>query len=318
MSIRADSTNKISEYGLNAQLPEVFDATMISDFTDCPSKFYLRHVLGLLPKGGEEAIQLAWGTAWHKLHELYHGLRQSGLTEADAATAAVIAVSDNWPAVANFTDRNGRTKERMMQMFIKYLDTFRVNEERIKPLRAEQFFDIYCPADNPTCPFGGCDLRWSGRIDRIVEQRGKILIWDYKTTSAMGPTYFDRYEHSFQLPGYFWTGLHMVPQGIDGVRLDVLYTLKNGEDMFQRTFKYVPQRILEWRDNTKQVIQRIQDLWTRFPEEPEMWEKNWGACTRFGHCMFTGIHFTPPIGDTRLRIMEQDYIESRWNPAEVD
>jgi hypothetical protein len=30
--------------------------------------------------------------------------------------------------------------------------------------------------------------------------------------------------------------------------------------------------------------------------------------------MFTDVHFVAPIGDSRLRILENDFLEDRWDP----
>jgi CRISPR/Cas system-associated exonuclease Cas4 (RecB family) len=315
------NSRSIRDYGLTARLPEVFDSTMITDFADCPSKFYLRHVLGLEPKTWESAIQLSWGSAWHKLQELYHkGVHEKDLSHEEAMMAATAYVAEKWDNTIDWSlDRNGRTMQRMMLMFVQYAERFKQEERYIEPLRSEQFFDIYCPEGNPDCPLGGgCGLRWCGRIDRLFRVRGKIKVKDYKTTSAMGAAYFDRYEHSFQMPGYNWGAVHLVPQGIDGIEVDVLYTLKASEDFFRRTFRYIPARLIEWRGNVKAYIEDIHSLWERYPEEPEAWRKNWSECTRFSTCRYAGIHFTAPISDTRLRIMSNDYRESRWDPSEVD
>jgi hypothetical protein len=315
------AVKNIQDYGLNPRLPEVFDSTMIADFVDCHSRFYQRHVLGLQPKTWESAIQLSWGSAWHKLQELYHnGMHTDGLSHEEAMTVATAYVADRWDNSIDWSlDRHGRTMQRMMLLFVQYVERFKQDEKYIEPLRSEQFFDIFCPAANPDCPLGGgCDLRWCGRIDRLFRVRGKIKARDYKTTSAMGVSYFDRYEHSFQMPGYNWGAVHLVPQGIDGIEIDVLYTLKASEDFYRRTFRYINPRLIEWRDNVKRIIEDIRRLWHLYPDEPEAWRKNWNECTRYSTCAYSGIHFPAPISDTRLRIMANDYRESRWDPSEVD
>ena len=55
-------------FGLTPKAPPVIDASMLSTFMDCPSKFYLRYVLGLRPKRKDPTKDgnLDCGTCWHE------------------------------------------------------------------------------------------------------------------------------------------------------------------------------------------------------------------------------------------------------------
>lgn len=302
----------LADYGFHPVCPETFDATMISDWHNCKSLFYLRHVLGLKRADAVESNDLNWGSMWHKLLHGYHTIYNLDPIKAASVLKA-------WPSGLDETEPFNRTRDRMLLCFTKYLGQFKEqDEEEVENLRHEQYFDVYCPENNPDCPFGGCDLRWCGRMDRLVRRRNKLLVWDYKTTRRMGADYFETYEHSFQIPGYVWAAHHLMTEPIDGAVLDVLYCLTRSEDCFRRTFKYTPERLLEWRQNVKSSIEEIKYYWTHFPEEPELWPKNYNECTRYGKCAYADVHFSAPIRDTRLRILSEDYREERWDPAHVD
>jgi hypothetical protein len=301
----------IADYGLHPQLPSVFDATMISDWHDCKSMFYLRHVLGLKKLTAVESNDLNWGSMWHRLLHAYH-------TNSHNAVQAAAVLKD-WPSGLDETEPFNRTRDRMLLCFTKYLAQFKEqDEEEVENLRHEQYFDIFCPENNPACPFGGCGLRWCGRMDRLVRRRNKILVWDYKTTRRMGVDYFDHYEHSFQIPGYVWAAKHLMTEPIEGAVLDVMYVLTKSEDPFRRTFKYSDERLLEWRYNVKTAAAEISHYWTNFPDQPELWPKDWNNCTRYGKCAYADVHFAAPIRDSRLRIISEDYMEERWNPSSID
>lgn len=298
------------ELVFNVKFPEVYDASMLKDFVNCPSMFYLRHVLGLRRRSAEERNDLNWGTRWHKLMELYHN---HGINEAIAQGF------NDWPVGLDHLDEKNRTLERMINLFQRYVERYHDQQSKItRNLRTEQYFEIHCPEDNPHCRFGGCGLSWCGRMDRFVERRGKLVVWDYKTTGRMGRDYFESHENGFQLPGYVWAANHMTTERVDTAVLDVLYCLKASDDFFLRTFQYTDARLLEWRDNVKHWISRIDSYKAEWPRNPERWPKNWEECTRYYRCSFADVHFVAPVRDTRLRILSEDYHEDRWDPSKVD
>lgn len=298
-----------SRYGLNPRAPEVIDSSMLKDFLDCASMFYLRHVLGLRRKirSAADVAKFDWGTTWHKVLELYHAAKLAG--EAEPATRAIRWLDENFPAaIRPDVDKHGRGKERMLLILVDYLTSVEpLLDNQYETIRTEQFFDVLDPETG---------VRWAGRIDKIslLRSSGAPVLWDYKTTSAMQDTYFEGHEHGFQLPGYVWASNLIFSENVREIRLDVLHTLKASHKFYQRGFRYTPHHLAEWHSNVKRVLEQIHFLLTHHLEDPDAWTKNWQECTRYGFCPFTPVHFTAPIGDTRLRILSDEYIEDRWDP----
>lgn len=295
----------LSYYGLIPKRPEVIDSSMLRDFVDCPSMFYLRHVLGLRKKIRDLQRQapMDWGTLWHSVMECWgrnHDIEM-----------ALAVVDDEWPdSVVAETDSHGRSPERMKMIFLDYVKQFGLSDlQDFVILRHEQFFDVHDVGE---------DLRWCGRIDRVERRtrNNKLLVRDFKTTSRMGTGWFEGHEFGFQLPGYNWAANHLSTERIDEVMLDVLYTLKSEHKFFRRTFRYGPERIAEWVANVRRVLAQINWMLDQHLEEPEKWIKNWNECTRYGMCAFSDVHFIPATGDTRLRVLASDYYEDRWNPLQ--
>lgn len=297
------------DYGLTPRLPETFDASALKDFVDCPSKFYLRHVLGLYPKGLPEPEYFFWGGKWHKLQEVFN----QTLNIADA-----LDYLDPWHPALDVTDKHLRTRDRMRTLFLEYIALHQAEFEKHREvIRQEQFFSISCSEDDD-CLYGGCGLTWTGRWDLIARWKKKILVWDYKTTSYLRANYFDQHQHGFQMPGYVWAANHVIPGQVEGARVDLLYTLKNEHQFLPRTLKFSPQAIIEWRENVKTYISEIRRAFEIAPYNPEhpVWRRNWNRCSDYNKsCMFSGLHFISPIDDVRLKIMAQDYIEDRWDPS---
>lgn len=306
------SESVLRDYGLNPRAPEVIDSSMLRDFMDCPSMFYLRHVLGLRKKFGKsDEAKFAWGTAWHGLQEAYW---KALLAESpEPAIEALSWLNENFPSsISEETDRHGRSKARMIKIFFQYLEE-KIPEinEIYETIRLEQFFDVFEEE---------LGLRWAGRIDGLRKKRsnGKRVVWDYKTSSKMGPGYFETLEHGFQFKGYVWAFNKISTEACDEIVADVLYTVKNSHAFFRRTIRYTPVELGEWERNTKQILHRMHYLLDNHLFDPEAWDKNYQECNRYGFCSFTNVHFTAPIGDSRLRILSDEYVEDRWDPLAHD
>lgn len=296
----------LSHYGLEPQPIEVFDSSILKDFINCPSMGYLKHILGLRPRDARDSIPLDWGSQWHK--GLYRYYAESDDPAKGNLEAGLQAIADDWPSHIDGTDKYKRSRDRMLRIFCEYETKWLSDNKLYTILRHEQFFDV----EDRDIP-----LRWCGRMDSIRRKKSpsKIAPWDYKTTSAMGSRYFDQFELSFQFPGYVWASDQMMTDEIIEIRVDVLYTLSKSHDFFRRTFRYDAFRKKEWVSNVKMWIDWISERQERYLYDPEMWMKNWDECTRYSNCMFFPVHSIHPKGDTRLRILQDDYIIDRWDPS---
>jgi CRISPR/Cas system-associated exonuclease Cas4 (RecB family) len=305
------SIELLTRYGLHAKAPDGIDSSMLKDFMDCPSMFYLRHVLGLRRRfrSASEIAKFDWGTCWHGGLETFWKIFIEHESFDQAQTGAIVWIDNNFPAgIRPDTDKHKRGKERMFRIFLEYLaEFFEQDVYEFETLRTEQAFDVF---DDEV------DLRWLGRLDLFRRRRKnrKFVIWDYKTTSAMSDSYFDSHEHGFQLPGYVWAGQRLITDEVEEIMLDIVYTLTASHKFFRRTFRYPPQVLNEWVTNVKLILDEIHYMLENYLHEPEAWKKNKNECTRYGRCGFVDVHFTPQIGDTRLRILESDYLEERWDP----
>lgn len=307
----------LERFGLVPKAPPVIDSSMLGTFMDCPSKFYLRYVLGLRPKRKDPTKDgaLDWGTCWHEC--MFAFMEARGGTQEERVVAGLQAIEKWYPTyLTPEVDKVKRSKERMIEQFFAYVEIWLKKEHEYEILRNEQYFDVLDPVTG---------LRWCGRIDSIrrVVRNGKVRIWDYKTTKAMGPTYFDQFEVSFQFPGYVWSGDQMMTEDVREITVEVMYTVSKKFEFFERTFRYDEHRLHEWQTNVKRIVDRIRDMLDKHLYNPDMWDKNWGDCTRYGKCRFFGVHALNPRGEGRLYELRDNYEISRWDPsaettAEVD
>lgn len=298
----------LARYNLEPRPPEVIDSSMLGAFMDCPSLFYLRYVLGLRPKYQDptKAGNLDWGSCWH---EVMFAFMDTVGDWDDRIVAGLTALDEHYPAyLVPEVDKVNRSKQRMIEQFFAYVNEWKREEPNYDILRNEQYFDVFDDR---------IGLRWCGRIDSIrrIRRNGKVRVWDYKTTKAMGETYFDQFRVSFQFPGYVWAARHMTTEEIWEITVDVMYTVSKKFDFFQRTFRYDQFRLGEWERNVKRIVDRMMYLLDRHLYEPEMWDKNWKECTRYGSCSFFKTHSLNPRGDNRLTDLRDNFVVERWDPS---
>ena len=298
----------LEKYGLIPRRPEVIDSSMLKTFMDCPSKFYLRYVLGLVKSTPDHAenAKFDWGTCWHFVMDAFYS---NGRSLKDG----LVALEKNYPEyITPTTDKRGRSKERMVEAFFAFTEHWASQDEEYEILRGEQFFDVYSDEE---------DLRWAGRMDQIRRRTrtNKIRVWDFKTSSAMGDLYFTSHELGFQFPGYVWGADLLIPgEDIEEITVDVMYMVTRSFEFFRRTFRYDAFRKAEWVRNVRNILGRMERMLDDHLYNPGMWELNWNECTRYGPCTYLGVHNIAPRGDTRLQILSNDFMQRWWDPSNME
>lgn len=312
LPILSPGAEMLARYGLVPRRPEVFDASMTSDFMACPSMFYLRHILGL--RGKQREVALSWGGCWHHvMYAFMHALDDEG--EFDLAVeAGLLALDKNYPPW--LTPENDkkvkRSKMRMAEQFFAYVEGWNRERKDYDILRHEQYFRVW---------FEDVNLHWCGRMDslRRAKINKKLRAWDYKTTSSMGPRYFNQFEISFQFPGYVAASQLLFTDEIKEITIDVMYTLSKSFKFFRRTFRYDEARLLEWRKNMKMITDRINRCLDESLDDIAGWEKNWSRCNEhYGTCQFLPVHSLNPRGEGRLLDLRDNYMVDRWDPADME
>jgi len=298
------SEELLAQYNLTARAPGVIDSSMLKDFIDCPSMYYLRHVLGQRKKTFDVQYhgKFDWGTCWHKVLELYHKAGRDPI-------AGLQAIEAHYPEyLTPAVDKHNRSKERMIKQFFAYVEKWRTQDDEWEILRSEQFFQLYDEEE---------DFEWSGRMDNIRRNKHSkaVRVFDYKTASVMGGSYFTQHELGFQFPGYVWGADHIMTDSVCEITVDVMYTLSASFDFFRRTFRYQPAHMKEWRKNVKYWRDQLTFMLENHLHDPAAWGQNRNECTRYGPCLFLDVHSVVPTRDTRLRLLQNDYMEDRWDPS---
>lgn len=126
---------------------------------------------------------------------------------------------------APFPEDEWRTFDLAVDLMSRYFNKYQLDLHTNKPLSLERSFSL------PLCTFqvnatlkvtgekllgevgnqqlvyvNKVHVYWSGKIDMLMENRanGIITVWDTKTTSMMGPSFWDDFKISNQIIGYVW------------------------------------------------------------------------------------------------------------------
>lgn len=173
--------------------------------------------------------------------------------------------------------------------------------------------------ENPPAP--PLPVMYMGRIDMAVTWDSQVFVPDHKTTSMLGPTYFDDLRVSPQQVGYCWafeqvTGVRPAGFVINAIRVRAQPDKPKGgvaawwEESFQRHKEYLlPHTISEWKTNTIALVEEFMWQYNRgfFPQK-----KKW-CCAKYGRCPYYDVCDSAP--DVRgVMLSSGMFADNTWSP----
>jgi hypothetical protein len=153
---------------------------------------------------------------------------------------------------------------------------------------------------------------WTGIIDAIIDY-GQILVMDHKTTSVLGPSFFDDFVLSSQMNGYVWSAKKL-GYPAEGLLLDAIAGRKPTKTgvahEYQRDRKFYEQAHLdEWERDTFTLITDFLEHLCRgyFPKSPKWCFGKYGRCQYWDVCT--------QLPDRRNDLLQSDlYKPVTWSP----
>lgn len=298
------------------------DNTALQSFMECPRKYFFSMVLHRR-KGGATRPPLAYGTTWHKIMETHYA---TGGDEAAVQRAAIMS----WEPHDSPDDH--RTLERVLDAYRAYKQRYGEHDEDVRVWgRTVGFPENPIVEQVAELAWPGSIHPYTGKIDRIYEQNGAVFIEDYKTTSALGATYFRQWDPSNQMMGYAWLGQLLTGRPIAGVRINVHGVLKTTNKFERQTILISPERLNEWSVNLQRWLEDInrrgEQLEDTF-DNPEFgggeltagdyaFPANFNACAgKYGMCQYVDVCTMPR--SVRARILENDFEHKPWDPTVGD
>lgn len=295
------------------------DNFALTMYQSCPSKFDLRILQHWTSR--RKSAALGFGGAFHA------GL--AAWYRTGSRVEMLKAVKDSWPDGMPVDDYRGLQKcvEALMAYVKEYpAETFQVIQGADGPL-VEVAFTIdtgmYLSCFNCGAKLGvwnGVDaicghcgqplekIEYGGIFDLLVEFSGAVYVVDHKTTSQMGPSYFDQFKPNNQITGYTWAGRLLTGMRVGGALINAIAVYKSSPTKFDRQISTrTDDEIAEWLVSLKRTCENIQES-----KRSGIWHMQTTNCTMYGKCEFHQVHSLSHPNQRRA-ILEQEYIKHEWD-----
>ena len=256
-----------------------FDYTMLSAFLRCRFYYYFRHVRHLVPKITK--APLSFGQTWHSATEL--------LAKGKSLNEVQIHFKSSYK---NETNDLLRTKERGALMLKVYQEKY--EKAPIKFLYTETPFAIHFPDNIIMC----------GRMDGIVEWQCGVYVFERKTTSRLGSTFFEKFELNYQIDGYCLGCMELVG-ACNGAIIDAARVCKPAPNMNDDFVRDVVSRTKnELVLAKKNIIEIVEDM-----QHGPIYQ-NKDACMQYNQkCQYHDLC----MGACDERIIRASYEISEWD-----
>lgn len=287
-------------------------------FQSCPAKYFLRMKEGWTSR--RKSAALGFGGSFH-----------AGLAEwyrTGERVPMLKAVEETWPDGMPIDDY--RTKQKCVETLIAYTreypaESFKVIQLPSGPLIEQSFtlpMDLYLPCelcwdrDESSPEARNCSncgapkepIEYGGILDGGVEFSGSVFTLEHKTTSQLGPSYFNQFRPNNQVSGYTWGLGLMTGNRVGGALINAVGIYKASPPKFERQITVrSEEEIAEWKSSVYQTCVAI-----RRCERTGEWPLYTTACTMYGRCEFHQVHVLPH-GRQRQVVLEQEYIKQAWD-----
>lgn len=289
------------------------DNTALATYMSCPRK-YLYSMVWNRRREGAPTPALAYGSAWHVAMETHY--RSDRCSQDELFDKVQLAVAEAWQDHQSPNDY--RTFNRLMVEYKKYVKAYGLpwNEEaKVLGWVENPFVEIATDLSIP-----GARHSYAGKMDKIIELSGQVLVEDYKTSSREDKNFFSQFELSNQMMGYAVLGQLLIGRQISGVRINAHVIRKNDSVFNRRVVSFSKERLDHWMLNYDAWLARIEtDMGLAMRPETARFAfpHNFDACAgKYGMCQYASVCSMPP--HLRQRVLEEDFQVAPWNPLEVE
>ena len=298
----------------------VWDATSLSSFLACPTRYYYSIVLGLQPQA--RSVHLTFGGAYQRALELYDRRRLAGDSHREATLCALelgyregaTLPLDKRPADLPVTEPTPPAEVKRRDMLVKAI-VDHCEQYADDPLHTVALADG-TPAVEHSFRFdSGIDLEWngtpiefSGHFDRVVTHGdgGSWYILDHKTTKrAVDDGYKTKFELSTQMMHYAFSGSVVLPQAPVGVIIDTVTLLADAVRTTRFPIRYTKARLTEYYQDIRAMLPAAGEA-----VAAKRWPRNRESCML---CDFKRLCRVDP--SIRPHIAATEFTRRMWDPA---
>lgn len=296
----------------SALIGQPIDNTRMKSYK-CPARFKYEHMLHRRGRGLPSPA-MNYGSAWHGYMQVSY--KSDVCERRELVEKAETYVAEHiWQQTYDPNDY--RTFNRCRAEFENYLDKYGLPWEEVNGRTVgwpeEPMVELGLELQIP-----GARHPYTGKLDRIVQDHGMILIEDHKTTSQLRSDAFQRWGMDNQMIGYAALASLVTGQQIAGVRIN-LHVVRKSDSVFDRqTLPFSKRRLEDWMRKYDEHMARLERDIERFQAgDPLAFPENWNECDgKYSLCQYHPICSLDP--ERRMQALEQDFDVSIWNPLAAD
>ncbi len=171
------------------------------------------------------------------------------------------------------------------------------------------------------------EVIFTGKIDRVCRKLGGIFVFDHKSTSMGGPTFFDEFFTSHQFRGYKWACQQLFPEKVIGVTINALVCrppLKSGDVNYtfdRQDIIITDDHVEEWQHSFMTIIQTFLGYHIEQAADPEsvmdnsiVYPMHTNSCiTKYGACEFFSVCQLTPSNRNAM-LYSNNFQHNDWDP----
>ena len=249
-------------------IPAYYDNTRLSDFKDCPRKFYFRHIAHLVSEGTAPA--LVFGLSWHNaMDELWIKAQDDTLTNYEVTAASLKEFQKEWqlwgyPLPEDVdeqwdTELRFRNIDTAIEMLNNYTNQYRGRIREFEIMAVEQPFAVPLHETDDS-------VMYVGRLDKVYKWRGQTWVGEHKTSSLYAKAtifrkeFIEGFDPNSQVDGYIHAGHMFWPdENFTGVMVDAALVNGSHHDGFKQIPVIKKNLMLDdWLGDVKYWIDQVE------------------------------------------------------------
>lgn len=238
-------------------------SSFFEDVDGCDVKALLGGVLKLVANRNESA--LVFGSAFHKAMDAYYSGKTKKIEEL------VQIALEEWRATPVLEDlkRNPLSLKTLVESYVQN-QLFSVD---LVPILHEGKPCVERGFETVLATHRGYELRWQGKIDMIVKEKGEYWVVDHKTTSMMGDKFADDKFRSNQMVGYTMLARQVLGIPVKGVIINAAaFRTSKGVVSFDFQRFHLPiseHAVYEWAEEVAYKLGKLLELLLSLEEYAE-------------------------------------------------
>lgn len=151
-------------------------------------------------------------------------------------------------------------------------------------------------------------IEYGGILDMAVDFNSQVYIVDHKSTSQMGPTYFNQFKPNNQMTGYIWGAGKLSGRRCAGAIINAIAWSKTAPTRFARSITTRNDYDIDrWLCDVYSEACNIQQH-----QLTGHWPYRTNSCLQYGMCEFHQIHVMSTETEQQS-VRETHYVKDNWD-----